>query len=100
MNYFVNFLIWIAYFISLYFSVFILLIFWDKKKLFSEQKSSTNPQHLPFVSVLIPAYNEEKTILKTLESVDGIAYPKEKLEVIVINDGSTDSTFEIISRFI
>ena len=100
MNYFVNFLIWIAYFISLYFSVFILLIFWDKKKLFSEQKSSTNPQHLPFVSVLIPAYNEEKTILKTLESVDGIAYPKEKLEVIVINDGSTDSTFKIISGFI
>ena len=99
MNYLVNILIWCAYFVSLYFSVFLLLVYLDKKKIFLAEKSSLYPKYLPLVSVLIPAYNEEKNILKTLESVDQIDYPKEKLEIIVIDDGSSDSTFKIMQEF-
>lgn len=46
------------------------------------------------VSVLIPAYNEEKTIRKTILSLLSSGYPD--LEVIVINDGSTDGTEEAL----
>jgi cellulose synthase/poly-beta-1,6-N-acetylglucosamine synthase-like glycosyltransferase len=46
----------------------------------------------PAVSVLIPAYNEGKVIEKTLRSVLGSEYPGE-IEVIVVDDGSTDDTF-------
>ena len=49
------------------------------------------------VTVLIPAYNEEKTIRATVASVLASDYPR--LEVIVINDGSTDSTEAAISDF-
>lgn len=46
------------------------------------------------VSVLIPAYNEEKSIVASVDSVLSLNYPE--FEVIVINDGSTDSTFEVL----
>ncbi|CAA6679753.1 MULTISPECIES: glycosyltransferase family 2 protein [unclassified Lentimonas] len=52
----------------------------------------------PTVSVCIPAWNEEVGIVKTIRSVLNTAYPK--LEVLIINDGSTDSTHEKISHFI
>lgn len=47
---------------------------------------------MPFVSVLIPAYNEEKDILKCLESVMKQDYPKDRCEVIVMDNGSIDNT--------
>ncbi len=46
------------------------------------------------VSVLIPAYNEEKSITESVESVLSLNYPE--FEVIVINDGSTDKTFDVL----
>ncbi len=53
------------------------------------------------LSVIIPAYNEEKRIRKTLETV--IAYldrKKHNYEIIVVNDGSTDKTKEVIQEFV
>lgn len=51
----------------------------------------------PKVSVIIPAYNTEKYISKCLISL--IKQTLKDIEIIVINDGSTDKTFEIISKF-
>ncbi|HAO93692.1 MAG: hypothetical protein A2X99_06355 [Deltaproteobacteria bacterium GWB2_55_19] len=50
------------------------------------------------VTVLIPAYNEEKTIRATITSVLASVYPS--FEVIVVNDGSTDATEDAIADFI
>lgn len=100
MNIFINGAIWIAYIISLYFSVFLLLVYLDKKSLFAKEQSSTVPLITPLISILVPAYNEEKTITKTLESIFNLDYPKEKLEVIIINDGSKDRTKEIVQKYI
>lgn len=50
------------------------------------------------VSVLIPAWNEDVGILKTLNSVINTDYPE--LEIIVINDGSTDNTHQLVTNFI
>ena len=46
----------------------------------------------PLVSIVIPAYNHEKYIKETIKSLINQTY--ENLELIVIDDGSTDSTFE------
>jgi cellulose synthase/poly-beta-1,6-N-acetylglucosamine synthase-like glycosyltransferase len=54
--------------------------------------------YCPSVSVLIPAWNEEVGILTTMSSVIGTEYPD--LEIIVINDGSTDHTHDIVTEFI
>jgi cellulose synthase/poly-beta-1,6-N-acetylglucosamine synthase-like glycosyltransferase len=54
---------------------------------------------LPFVTILIAAYNEEKSIEATLRNKLALEYPLDKLEVIVISDGSTDTTEEIVRRY-
>lgn len=48
---------------------------------------------LPTVSVLIPAYNEEGYVNRTIESALETDYPEAKKEIIVIDDGSTDNTY-------
>lgn len=65
-----------------------------------KEKREADRMHLdlPVCSVLIPAHNEEKVIARTLEALLNSNYPCEKLEIIVINDGSTDRTKEIVQR--
>jgi cellulose synthase/poly-beta-1,6-N-acetylglucosamine synthase-like glycosyltransferase len=53
----------------------------------------------PSVSILIAAYNEENSIGSTLRNKLELDYPKDKLEIIVISDGSTDRTDAIVSEF-
>jgi cellulose synthase/poly-beta-1,6-N-acetylglucosamine synthase-like glycosyltransferase len=53
----------------------------------------------PTCSILIPAHNEDKVISYTIEAMTKLNYPKDKLKIIVINDGSTDKTKEIIEDF-
>ncbi len=55
-------------------------------------------EELPFVSVLIPAHNEAKVIGKTLEAIINLDYDKKKLEIIVINDNSSDDSAEILQN--
>src|SRR5690625_3961850 len=61
-------------------------------------KWKKNLADLPIVSILIPAHNEAVVIEKTLLAMSRLEYPKEKLEVIVINDNSSDQTGEIARR--
>lgn len=53
----------------------------------------------PFFSVIIPAFNEEKTISQTLESVLGQNFPRRQYEIIVVNNNSTDKTAAIVQKF-
>lgn len=58
-------------------------------------------EDLPFVSIFIPAHNEEYTIEATVRSVCSSEYKKfdeSNFEVIVVNDGSTDTTGEILAK--
>lgn len=52
----------------------------------------------PFVTFVIPCKNEEKSIAKTIEKSFLANYPKDKIEVIVINDGSTDGTIDVLNE--
>lgn len=53
----------------------------------------------PMVSMVISAYNEEKVIAAKMENALALDYPPEKLEILVVSDGSTDSTERIVSEF-
>ncbi len=53
----------------------------------------------PPVTLIIAAYNEEAVIEYKLENVEALDYPKELLEVIVVSDGSTDQTAELVRKF-
>jgi len=50
------------------------------------------------VSVIIPMYNEEENVLKTINEVDSVLNVYENYEIIVIDDGSFDRTFELASQ--
>ena len=50
----------------------------------------------PTVTILIPAYNESSCILETIENKLSLEYPIDKLEILVISDGSIDGTDEIV----
>jgi glycosyltransferase involved in cell wall biosynthesis len=54
---------------------------------------------LPYVSVIIPTYNRAHLLGDCLTSLESLAYPIERFEVIVIDDGSTDSTPEVLAKF-
>lgn len=55
--------------------------------------------YYPSVTILIPARNEEKVIGRILRRMTKLTYPKDKLQVIVIDDGSEDKTGAIVERF-
>lgn len=54
---------------------------------------------VPTVSVLIAAHNEEIAIAQTIRNVLNLDYPKDKLDVVVVSDGSTDHTDAILESF-
>lgn len=78
------------------YSFFLLILFKNRKDLFSHKLLEKD---FPSVSLLIPAYNEEENIAKTIKSLLNLKYPKEKLEIIILDDGSKDKTSEIAKQF-
>ena len=54
---------------------------------------------LPSISVIIPAYNSERTIRSLMDSLQSVTYPRELLEILVVDNGSTDGTKEIIRAY-
>lgn len=90
--------LYFALFISLYFQIFMLLTYfgWSKKETYPGFPSEAD---MPSVSVIIPCWNEETTVVKTVESLLDLNYPKDKLFVVVIDDGSTDDTWNVIQQF-
>lgn len=62
-------------------------------------KWEKNMTDLPTVSVFIPSHNEEVVMAQTLTAMSRLYYPKDKLDIIVINDNSSDRTDEIAQEF-
>ena len=101
MNTVLSIILWLTYLLSLYFSIFWFIVFLDQRTNFKNQdKKKAKLKKCPFVSVLIPAFNEEEVIKETIKSVLDLDYPKDKLEIIVINDGSTDNTKQEVEGLI
>ena len=59
---------------------------------------SANMQDAPSITVIIPAYNEGAMVRKSIESVMRASYPRDRLELIVVDDGSVDDTWMHIQR--
>jgi cellulose synthase/poly-beta-1,6-N-acetylglucosamine synthase-like glycosyltransferase len=68
----------------------------QKKKVLFDASGSPP---LPPVSILIPAHNEAMVIRNTLASLCSLDYPRDKMEILVINDGSTDGTADAVEAF-
>lgn len=85
----------IATYFGLFTGIFYLITFLEHR---DELKPKTSKlKHIPSISILIPAYNEADVIAHTLKSLLEVDYPKK--EIIVVDDGSTDKTYEIAKQF-
>jgi cellulose synthase/poly-beta-1,6-N-acetylglucosamine synthase-like glycosyltransferase len=92
----VKIMFWVAYSLSLYFAVFWFMVLLENKP----RKKTKKLKKFPFVSIVIPAYNEEKKITATIKSVMKLDYPKNKYEVLVVDDGSADNTGNVTKDII
>ena len=64
-------------------------------------KNTVNKENIyPKVSIVIAAHNEEKFIEQRISNCLTLNYPKRNIEIIVVSDGSTDRTNEIVSSFV
>jgi cellulose synthase/poly-beta-1,6-N-acetylglucosamine synthase-like glycosyltransferase len=64
----------------------------------ARRNRAPDPEQWPGVSILVPAYNEEIVMAGTLESLLHLDYPPDRLEIIVIDDSSTDRTRRVVEH--
>ena len=94
----VNF-IFVATYLSIILRIFFLCVFAGLYKLSKQGRSydfANNCESLPFVSVVIPAYNASSEIVNVLGSLKQSNYPL--FEIIVIDDGSIDNTVDLVEE--
>ena len=60
------------------------------------QKYKLDEKYRPMVSLIIPCHNEEGVIQRTIRAYAQTTYPLDKKEIIIVNDGSTDRTEEVV----
>ncbi len=58
-----------------------------------------DPPEWPMVSIVVPSYNEEKAIRRTIESLLAIDYPADRRQILIVSDASTDGTDEIVREY-
>lgn len=93
----IDFIIYPMLFVGLYTAIYFLYVYFEKYD--DVYKVKTNPLKYYSVTVIVPCFNEEKTVLKTLKSLSKLNYPKDKLHIMVVDDGSTDKTYEISKKY-
>lgn len=93
-----NFLLFYPIFMSIYWIVGSIYYFFIKEKPFNRLLLvKSEHQQVEGISFLLACYNESETVQDTLSSVLSLEYPEK--EIIIINDGSSDNTAEIIYEF-
>jgi len=86
-------------FFSVYVQIFFLMTFLEKKRYIVKNPDNLELSNYPTVTVAIPCYNEEQTISKTIKSLLLLDYPKDKIKIFVVDDGSSDNTWNVIQEF-
>ena len=94
-----NTIFYILVFLSVYVQVFFFVTFLENRKKIITRNGSIKLASYPSVTVAVPCWNEEKTVEATVHSLLDLNYPKDKLKIFLVDDGSTDNTFNIINKF-
>lgn len=92
-------LFWVALFLIVYPYVGYVGILWVLGRMKQPESRDAVGASMPKVTLLISAYNEEAAIERKIQNALELNYPKDGLEVVVVSDGSTDSTCKIVSQY-
>ncbi len=91
-----NLIFYFILFTGLYFQIFLLATLIENGGI--RKKNEENEGELPTVAITIPCFNEATTLTGTVLSLLAIDYPKDKLQIVLIDDGSTDNTYEVAEK--
>lgn len=91
-------LVYLVWFLATYFVVTLILVLIANRKNLYENRIFDDAATLPFVSIVISAYNEEQKIEDTFKSLKKINY--NKMEFIIVNDGSNDKTSDVAKKYL
>ncbi len=83
------------YFLGIFVSIFYFITYFEHKKGLKSKLS----ERLHYFSIIIPAYNKQDVISKTIKSIQEQDYPLDNIQIIVVDDGSTDKTYNIAKSF-
>jgi len=88
-------------FLTLFFEVFLLITYLEVRDELKSEKIllAKERNYFPSTTIIVPCFNEEKTVAATIRSILDLDYPKDKLSLILIDDGSTDGTAKILEEF-
>ncbi len=87
-------------FLSTYAQVFFLFTFLENRKKIITRVGQIKLKNYNAVTIIVPAFNEENTISKTVHSLLDLNYSKDKVKIFLVDDGSTDGTWDIIQKFV
>ena len=97
-QYYVN-TIWgliILLFVMALYGVYTSMALWHRKRVLKKKPQDIDETYKPFVSIMVPAHNEEAVIEHTVDNIQALIYPN--FEIILIDDRSEDNTLEVIKR--
>lgn len=91
--------LYIFIFIAIYAQVFLGMVLLEEwENIFTESKDQ-DPEEWPDVVIAVPCWNESKTVDNTIQSLLSLDYPKDKLHIWAVDDGSTDNTWEVLQQY-
>lgn len=94
-------ILYCSLFTSLFFEVFLLITYLEVREELGLENEQVGKdiKWFPTVTIIVPCFNEEHTVDHTIHSLLNLDYPKDKLSIIVVDDGSTDGTRHRLARF-
>src|SRR3989344_1947482 len=94
-------ILYCSLFVSLFFEVFLLITYIEVRGEIKEEEKRDlrGITVFPSTTIIVPCYNEEKTVAATVKSILNLDYPKDKLSLILVDDGSRDGTLAALRKF-
>ena len=86
-------------FFAVYVQVFFFVTFIENRKKIVIRNGEVKLGKYPAVTIIVPSFNEEHTVYKTVRSLLNLNYPKDKVKIFLIDDGYTDGTWNAIKKF-
>ncbi|MFC1648054.1 glycosyltransferase [Nanoarchaeota archaeon] len=91
-------LVYVVTLFGIYTALFFIITLFQGRQAYMEM-TNKKLKWKPKVCIIVPCFNEEKTVGKTLESLLKLDYPKKLMDIIVVDDGSSDNTYKVASKY-
>ncbi len=84
---------------AVYVQVFFLVTFFENKKKIIIRDKKLILKNYPTVTIIVPCYNEEEDVCLTIDSLLNLDYPRGKLSIFVVDDGSKDNSWNVLQKY-